>query len=43
MAIEKAVFTSGLVGLDFRSGHDFAWTIIQGEHHFGDHWREHLQ
>ena len=43
VAIEKAVFTSELVGLDFRSGHDFAWTMIHGEHHFGDHWREHLQ
>lgn len=38
--IEKAMFSSGLVGLDFRSGHDFAWTILHGQHHFGDHWRE---
>ena len=38
--IEKAMFSSGLVGLDFRSGQDFAWTILHGQHHFGDHWRE---
>lgn len=38
--IEKAIFSSGLVGLDFRTGHDFAWSILHGQHHFGDHWRE---
>lgn len=38
--IEKAMFSSGLVGLDFRSGEDFAWSILHGEHHFGDNWRQ---
>ncbi|WP_176953044.1 DUF2971 domain-containing protein [Belnapia rosea] len=38
--IYKAVFSSGLIGLDLKSGADFAGMILHGEHHFGDHWRE---
>jgi hypothetical protein len=38
--IEKAMFTSGLVGLDFRSGRSFAGAILHGQHHFGENWRQ---
>lgn len=38
--IEKAMFSHGLVGLDFKSGEEFAWAILHGEHHFGDNWRQ---
>lgn len=40
ICIEKAMFSHGLVGLDFRSGEEFAWAILHGEHHFGDNWRQ---
>lgn len=38
--IEKAMFSSGLVGLELRSGQSFAGAILHGRHHFGDNWRE---
>lgn len=38
--IEKAVFSSGLVGLDFLSGRSFADAILHGQHHFGENWRQ---
>lgn len=38
--IEKAMFSNGLVGLDFKSGEEVAWAIRHGEHHFGDNWRQ---
>lgn len=38
--IEKAMFSHGLVGLDFKSGEEFAWAILHGEYHFGDNWRQ---
>jgi hypothetical protein len=38
--IEKAMFSSGLVGLDFRSGRSFAGAILHGQHHFGENWRQ---
>ena len=38
--INKAMFSSGLVGLDFRTGEQFGGTILHGHHHFGEHWRE---
>ena len=38
--IEKAIFSNGLVGLDFKSSEEFAWAILHGEHHFGDNWRQ---
>ncbi len=41
--IEKAMFSHGLVGLDFKTGEQFAWSIIHGEHHFGDNWRQYRQ
>lgn len=38
--IEKAIFSNGLVGLDFKSGEDFARASLHGEHHFGNNWRQ---
>ncbi|MFD2262412.1 DUF2971 domain-containing protein [Lacibacterium aquatile] len=38
--IHKAMFSSELVGLDFRPAEKYGWTILHGEHHFGDQWRE---
>lgn len=43
VAIHKASFTSNLVGLKMRTAEEFAWAILHGEHHFGDHWREIFQ
>jgi len=40
IVIQKAMFSTGLIGLDFRTGAEFAWTILHGQHHFGDNWLE---
>ena len=40
VGIEKAMFSHGLVGLEFKTGEEFAWTILHGEHHFGEDWRQ---
>lgn len=41
--IHKAMFSSNLVGLDIRTGAEFAGTIMHGVHHFGENWREYRQ
>ena len=43
VVIRKAAFSSRLVGLDLRTGEEFAWSILHGQHHFGDNWRQFRQ
>jgi hypothetical protein len=38
--IKKAVFSTDLIGLNLKSGTDFAGMVLHGNQHFGDHWRE---
>jgi hypothetical protein len=40
VTIYKAAFSSELVGLNLLTGEQFAWSILHGEHHFGDNWRQ---
>ncbi|TCR97796.1 DUF2971 domain-containing protein [Rhizobium sp. BK418] len=43
VVVQKASFSSRLVGLEIQTGRDFAWRILHGQHHFGDNWREFRQ
>ncbi len=40
VAVEKAMFRTNLIGLETIPISKFGWTILHGEHHFGDRWRE---